>query len=191
MSLVVAAHHERYIVIGSESLSTTTQTGARQADYTIEKVVRLNEQLALMITGTYASDKFAFIADYKQSVSSILDLDDAFQILSELAGSSMTIHPGEGFGIGLAGYHNAKPGFKLITQAYGEGMGYIKAYPLNYYLSGDPQPVQFAERLINESRIPAGVPAAEIEATIRQIIAASIDRYPATLGGAVNIMTLG
>lgn len=156
MSLVVAAHNDGDIIIGSESLSTTTKTGVRQADFTVEKVVRLNERLALMITGKYVSDKFQFITDYKQSVSTVSDLDDAFQVLFEQARSAMTIHPGEGFGIGLAGYNDGKPGFKLITQEYGEGMGYVKDYPFNYFLLGDQQPVQLAESLIEASAIPTG-----------------------------------
>jgi len=190
MSLVVAAHNDGDIVIGSESLSTTTKTGARQADFTVEKVVRLNERLALMITGKYVSDKFQFIADYKRSVSTVSDLDEAFQVLFEQAESTMTIHPGEGFGIGLAGYHDGKPGFKLITQEHGKGMGYVKDYPYNYFLLGDQQPVQLAESLIEVSAIPSGSPTNEVEATIRQIITTCIERYPATLGGAVNTLTL-
>jgi hypothetical protein len=190
MSLVVAAHNDRDIVIGSESLSTTTKTGARQADYTVEKVVRLNQRLALMITGRYVSDKFQFIANYQRSVSTTLDLDEAFQVLFEQAGSAMTIHPGEGFGIGLAGYHDDKPGFKLITQEHGKGMGYVKDYPFSYFLSGDQQPVQLAESLITSSVIPSGAPTDEIEATIRRIIGTCIERYPATLGGQVNVLML-
>lgn len=189
MSLVLSAHNDRDIVIGSESLSTTTKSGARQADYTVDKVVRLNERLALMITGRYVSDKFQFIADYQRSVSTTLDLDEAFQVLFEQAGA-MTIHPGEGFGIGLAGYHEDKPGFKLITQEHGQGIGYVKDYPFNYFLLGDQQPVQLAESLIQASAILNGAPTDEIEANIRRIIEECIERYPATLGGQVNILTL-
>lgn len=190
MSLVVAAHNNRDIVIGSESLSTTTKMGTRQADYTVEKVIRLNERLVLMITGRYMSDKIQFINDYKTSVNATFDLDDAFQVLFEQAGREMTIHPGEGFGIGLAGYHDRKPGFKLITQEHGAGMGYVKDYPFNYFLLGDQQPVQFAESLIESSAIPGRAPTNEIEAAIKKTIEECIERYPATLGGSVNIMTL-
>ena len=153
-------------------------------------MVRLNERLALTITGTYASDKLDFIRDYGQAVSSTRDLDDAFGALLDRATRVMIFRPGEGFGIGLAGYQSGRPGFRLVTGEYGQGVGYIKDYPLTYFLSGDPQPVQLAEALIKESSVTAQPPTADIEAAIRQIIGECIGKYPTTLGGQVNILTL-
>ncbi len=77
MSLVVAAHNSQEIVITSDSLSTSTKTGPRAADRSIQKVRQANPRLAFAITGSYLSDKLSFIANYLSATASETELDAA------------------------------------------------------------------------------------------------------------------
>lgn len=192
MSLIVAAHNQQHIVIGTESLNTITRDGKPFVPdkNEVQKVVEVNPRLALMITGTYMSDKLPFIRAYKRAVGDITDLDMAFRTLFDMGQKSMTIHPTEGFMIGLAGYGSTGPSFRLITQAYGDGMGYVEDYPFTHYLSGEKAAVQHAESLLKSSSIDAQSPTEEIEKKIREILEACITAHPEKLGGPVGITLL-
>lgn len=192
MSLIIAAHNNDDIVIGTESLSTFTQDGKpfTPEKYEVLKVTEINSSLALMITGAYASDKLQFIRNFKQAANNVIDLDGAFTRLFDMAQNSMTIHRGEGFRIGLAGFTNSGPGFRLIIQVYGEEMGYVEDYPFNYYLSGVENAVDHAQRLVKASDIPMRPSTATLETRIREIIGTCIVDYPQTLGSPVTITTL-
>jgi len=193
MSLVVAAHNQADIVVGFESLSTyTTQAGQPFVpNEEVQKVHQINPDLALMITGGYASDKIQFVKDYERAVRDTTDLESAFQELFNRTRRSMTIHPRECFQIGLAGYTARGPSFRLVTREYGDpNVGYVQAYPLNYYLSGHKESVELAERALSENSIASQPTTSEIEKVIREIIAECIRRYPETLGEPIEALVL-
>jgi hypothetical protein len=192
VSLIVAAHNQDHIVIGSESLSTYTKDGKHHVpeDGEVVKVTLANPQLALMLTGKYMSDKRAFVRRFQAVARNIANLDEAFDRFYDMALHNMTIHPGEGFMMGLAGFTIDGPSFRLIIQEHGQEMGYVKDYPYNYYLSGEDDAAKYAEAQLKERGIPAQPPADEIEMATRTIIEECIERYPQKLGGPVVITTL-
>jgi len=193
MSLVVAAHNQTDIVVGSESLSTyTTQDGQPFVPgEEVRKVHQVNPHLALMITGGYASDKIRFVKDYEQAVRDTTILEPAFQELFSRTRRSMIIHPRECFQIGLAGYAASGPTFRLVTRQYGDpNVGYLETYPLNYYLSGYKESVELAEQRLIENNIASQPATAEIEKVIRGIIAECISKYPETLGEPIEVLVL-
>lgn len=193
MSLVVAAHNEHDIVIGSDSLSTyTTQAGQPFVpSEEVQKAHQINPHLAFMIAGGYASDKIRFVKDYEQTVRHVTDLESAFQELFNRTRRSMTIHPRECFQIGLAGYTASGPSFRLVTREYGDpDVGYVQAYPLNYYLSGHKESVELAERVLSENNIASQPTTSEIEKVIREIVAECIRIYPETLGEPIETLVL-
>lgn len=66
MSLVVAVHNTKDIVIAWGKQSRYTWAGRTVVPLTeVEKVTAINDQLALMVTGSYNSDKLALLAGFR------------------------------------------------------------------------------------------------------------------------------
>jgi hypothetical protein len=192
MSLIVAAYNNNHLVIGTESLSIYTKDGKPHTpeDGEVVKVTEVNSQLALMLTGIYMSDKREFVRRFQGIVGSVTDLDVAFARLYEMGQRGMTVHRGEAFMMGLAGFTLAGPSFRLITQEHGQAMGYVKDYPYNYYLNGEEDAVKYAERQIKAHNITSRTSTIEIQVLLQAIIEACIDQYPQKLGGPVVFATL-
>jgi hypothetical protein len=189
MSLVIAAHNNNTIVIASDGLSRSTRTGSRESDNTIEKVKRINLKLAYMMTGTYMSDKLQFIKEYARSIRPNTELDAAFWSLYHTAQRRMVVHPLEGFRLGLAGFNAGIPGFKCITVRHGYDI-VPEGATVNYYLSGDTEPVTLSEDRINASSIPQKPSTEEMTSILSRIVKECIDTYPATLGEPVSTVVL-
>jgi hypothetical protein len=190
MSLVVAAHNGREIVVASDSLSTTTRTGVWASDDSIQKVRQINPRLVLAITGRYMNDKFPFFSSYASLASSQTELDAALDMLFDMASASMRIHQTEGFRMSLMGFNAGVPGFKCVDVEKGKGFTALGELSRNYWVSGEYDPVEHALRVIEKSNITNKSSAAEIETTLRAIVTDCIERYPQTLGKPVNVLML-
>jgi hypothetical protein len=195
MSIVVAAYNETDIVIGWDSPSTYKDALTGKAiipPEEVQKVRRINDRLALMITGTYMSDKIPFMKDFATSVKEVVDLDTAFDRLSAMAKETMTVYTGESFGIGLAGFHQGIPGFQIIGRVYGEPVNDQPNYPkdMNCYLQGVEEAYQLVADRLKEKGIFSKPPTPVIEATIQNIVSECIRRYPQQLGEPVQTLVL-
>lgn len=189
MSLVIAAHNDNEIVIAFDSLSRSTRTGVRQADSIVEKVKQIHPTLAYMMTGGYMSDKLQFLKDYTNGTQSTTELDTAFWSLYNMAKQRMVIRPSDGFRLGLAGFNAGVPSFKCITVRYGYEI-LPEGASLNYYASGETDPVVLSEERIKASGILRKPPTDEITAILSSIVSECIDTYPATLGHPVETLVL-
>lgn len=189
MSLVIAAYNNNEIVIAFDDLSRSNRTGSYESDSAVEKVKGINPKLAYMMTGGFMSDKLQFINDYARSTQLITELDTAFLSLYNLANLLMVVHPPEGFRIGLAGFNAGIPGFKCVTVRHGYNI-VPEGSTLNYYLSGERDPVVLSEERIKASSILRKPPTDEITNILRRIVKECIDTYPATLGEPVNTLVL-
>lgn len=84
MSLIVAVHNASDIVIAWDRQSRYTQAGRTVVPpEEAKKVAKINDQLALMVTGSYNSDKLALLADFRQRQREA-SLDQAFTALYDL-----------------------------------------------------------------------------------------------------------
>lgn len=191
MSLVVAVHNDRQIVIASDSLTTSTKTGVKAADDTIQKVHQINARLALAVTGRFASDKLPFFANYVVAASEEAELDAALDKLFDMAVADMSIHQTEGFRMSLIGFNSLVPGFRCVDVEKGKGFTALGEASRNYWVSGEYDPVKHALCMIEESNISAKPSTAELETTLCSIVADCIQRYPQTLGMPVDVLLLG
>lgn len=192
MSLIVAAYNDTDIVIGWDSLSTYRKDGAAYTpDEEAVKVRQINDSLAFMITGAYMSDKVQFMKDFASSTEAVVDLGTAFERLSAMAQTAMTMHRGEAFGIGLAGYHEGAPGFQRIERVYGDPINDRADYPLNMncYLNGIEEAYQLVADRLTEKDIFTKPATPIIEAAIRGIIEECIGKYE-RLGPPAMLLTL-
>ena len=151
------------------------------------KVTKVNDQLALMVTGSYNSDKLALLTGFRAQAS----LDQAFTALHELVGK-MVLRPNElGIMIGLPGYSGGKPTFRLVQRIYGDpNLGYLPDYPINYYLSGDAAPIATTEARVQREGLTTPLPTPDIEGKLKAIVGDCIEQYPNVLGGPVELLTL-
>jgi hypothetical protein len=101
----------------------------------------------------------------------------------------MVVHPSEGFRLGLAGFNAGIPGFKCITVRHGHEI-VPEGATLNYYASGEREPVVLLEERIQASSIPQRPPTDEITNILSRIVKECIDAYPATLGDPVRTLLL-
>lgn len=190
MSLVAAAHDGREIVIASDGLSTSTKTGVKAADGTIQKVRQIHSRLALAVTGRFASDKLPFFSNFISVVSDETGLDAALDKLFEMAVAYMKIHQTEGFRMSLIGFNGDEPGFRSVDVEKGKGFTALGELGRNYWVSGDYDPVEHALRLIEKSNIGTKPSGAKLETTLRSIITECIGHYPQILGSPVNVFRL-
>jgi hypothetical protein len=191
MSLLAAAHNGRQIVITSDNLSTSTKTGVKAPDDTIQKVRRINDRLALAVTGRFASDKFPFFTSYVTATSKETQLDAARDKLFDMAVASMRIHQLEGFRMSLMGFNSDSPGFKCVDVEKGKGFTALGEPTRNYWVSGEYDPVEHALCMIEKSNISVMPSTAELETMLCDIVTDCIERYPQTLGLPVNVLVLG
>jgi hypothetical protein len=191
MSLVVAVHNGRQIVVAFDSLSTSTKTGAKAVDDTIQKVRQINAGLAFAVTGRFASDKLPFFTSYVAAASGETQLDAALDRLFNMAVASMGIRRTEGFRMSLIGFNSGVPGFRCVDVEEGKGFTALSEPGRNYWVSGEYDPVEYALRIIEQSNFSAMSPTTELEKTLRGIVADCIERYPQTLGMPVNTLVLG
>lgn len=191
MSLIVAVHNGSDIVIAWDRQSRYSQAGRSIVPpEEAKKVTKVNDQLALMVTGSYNSDKLVMLADFREHRVRA-SLDEAFTALYDL-GDKMVLRPNEpGLMVGLAGYSGGKPTFRLIQRIYGDpNLGYVTDYPLNYYLSGDEGPVATAEARVQRDGLTMPLPTPDIEGTLKAIVGDCIEQYPSVLAGPVELLTL-
>jgi hypothetical protein len=191
MSLVVAVHNARDIVIAWDKQSRYSQVGRAFAPLEeVEKASKIHDQLALMVTGSYNSDKIALLAGFKQRQAQA-PLDEAFKDLYEI-GNKMVLQPDErGIMIGLAGYIAGEPAFRFVQRAYGDpDLTYVMDYPINYYLSGDEAAGRTAEARLESEGLTAPRPTAEITDKLSGIVGHCIELYPEVLNGPVQTLTL-
>ncbi len=110
MSLVLSVHNHEDIVIAWDGPSRyrDPQTGRLTTPPSeFDKVMAINDSLALMISGTYASTKLPILKGLVEGASRVAEIDEAFDSLYNAA-NMMQLGPGEGFRIGLAGYHRCE-----------------------------------------------------------------------------------
>lgn len=191
MSLVVAVHNARDIVIAWDKQSRYSQVGRAFAPpEEVEKASKIHDQLALMVTGSYNSDKIALLAGFKQRQAQA-PLGEAFKDLYEI-GNKMILRPDErGIMIGLAGYIAGEPTFRFVQRAYGDpDLTYVMDYPINYYLSGDETAGRTAGALLESDGLTAPRPTAEITSKLSSIVGHCIELYPEVLNGPVQTLTL-
>jgi hypothetical protein len=191
MSLIVAVHNASDIVIAWDKQSHYSQAGRAFApESEVEKVSKVHDQLALMVTGSYNSDKLTLFADFKRRQGQA-SLEEAFAALYEL-GNQMVLRSNErGLMIGLAGYIAGRPTFRFVQRAYGDpDLSYVADYPINYYLSGEADPVKIAEARLKSDALTVPRPTVEITNKLKDIVADCIEQYPAVLGGPVETLTL-
>lgn len=190
MSMVVAAHNDCEIVVASDSLSTSTQTGAWATDDAIQKVRSINVRLALAITGRYTSEKLPFFSSYVSAVSNETELDAALDRLFDMSAATMRLHQAEGFRMSLIGFNADIPGFRCVDAKEGTGFAALSEPSRNYWVSGEYEPVEHALGVIEKSDIIAKPATVEIEAMLRAVVTDCIERYPETLGQPVNVLVL-
>lgn len=191
MSLIVAVHNAYDIVIAWDRQSHYSQDGrAIVPPEEAKKVAKINDQLALMVTGSYNSDKLALLADFRQRQAHA-SLRQAFTALYDL-GDKLVLRPNElGLQIGLAGYSAGTPTFCMIQRVYGDpDVGYVPDFPINYYLSGETAPVTAAEARVRHGGLTALLPTSEIEGKLKAIVGDCIEQYPNLLGGPVELLRL-
>ncbi|HEY4964200.1 MAG TPA: hypothetical protein VIH90_05885 [Candidatus Saccharimonadales bacterium] len=183
MSLVVAAYNDNDIVIGWDDPSTykDPQTGKTiTPPEKVQKVRKINDKLALMITGAYTSYTVTFMNNFASSAKGLIDLGIAFEELSKMAKETMTMHKIDRYGIGLAGFHDGVPGFQRIERIYGEAINDQPDYPnnINCYLNGIDEAYQLVADRLKEGKIFSKPATSIIEAKIRDIISECIKKYP-------------
>ena len=193
MSLIVAVHNEVDIVIAWDRQSRYSPVPghvfAPPAEG-VQKVMKINNHLAIMVTGSYNSDKRALLDDFrKQHAAS--SLDAAFEALIPL-GSKMVLMPNErGLMIGLAGYSAGSPTYRFVLREYGDpDMSYVLDFPRNYYLSGETEPLKVAEDRIQAEGLDAPMSTGQIETRLRRIVGDCIEQYPDHVLGPVEVLTL-
>jgi hypothetical protein len=190
VSLVIAAHNGKDIVVACDSRSMITASdGSTASSTSIEKVTVINPGLALIITGRYMSDKLDVIKQYVGDVQNTPELDAAFGVLCRVATKEIVLHGrGEGFRIGLAGFNLGVPTFKCVTIRDGYDP-LLEGANSNYYLSGERTPVELAEAKIGGVRLAESLTAA-LERTVRAVLGECIDECSGILGGPVDSWTL-
>jgi hypothetical protein len=197
VTLIVAAHNDKDIVIGCDSLniykdSVTGELMANPPEETL-KVRKINSTLALMINGTYTNDKLQFMRDFSLAVQDTDDLVTAFNQLSEMATKTMAMYPGEEFCMALAGFDAGKPGFQRIDRVYGKPVNDKADYPndeINCYLNGINEPFELVGKRLREKKIFSKPSTAVIQKAINDIVDECIEKYPEKLGGPVEIVML-
>lgn len=179
MSLIVAIHNESDIVIAWDKQSRYSPAPGHAfipPEEEVKKVAKINNQLAIMVAGSYNSDTLRLLADFRERNASA-SLDAAFKALLPL-GSKMVLKPNErGMMIGLAGYSAGKPTYRFLIREYGDpNLTYVLDYPNNYYLSGEEGPTKTAEARIHAEGLDAPLPTAEIETRLRSIVGDCIEQ---------------
>lgn len=184
MSLVVAVHNQEDIVIAWDGPSRYRDPGTGRLitpPSEFDKVMPINESLALMITGTYASTKLPILIGLVEGASRVAEIDNVFDSLYNAA-NIMQLGPGEGFRIGLAGYHRGTPTYRLVIRIHGDpNLGYVKDYPFPHYLSGDDAPVEAAESELQGWSNPSELSASEICSRLEGLVSDCISRFPVLL----------
>lgn len=142
------------------------------------KVIRLNRQLALMITGHYSTDSMAAIEKFAARTGKVLTLNRAFDDLMSM-GSGLQLAAWETFKVGLAGYSRGKPTFRFVCRTPNDPeIDSVRDYPLTYYLSGAKKVVHRAEKLVAEAGLVEVWPTPEIQTRVRHTLSRCLKENP-------------
>lgn len=190
MSLLVAAHNNREIVVAADSLSTSDKAGTKAADDSIRKTRQINSRLVFGVTGRYMSDKLPFFDRFVAAVSTETELDSALNKLFDMTVQTMRVHTTEGFRMSLIGFNGDKPGFRCVDAAIGEKFQAFAESWRNYWASGEHDPVEHCLRVLEQGTITGTSTPAEMEAVLRSLVTDCIEQYPRTLGLPVNVVML-
>jgi hypothetical protein len=193
MSLIVAVHNEVDIVVAWDRQSRYSPVPGHvfaPPEEGVEKVMKVNDRLALMVAGSYNSDKRKLLDDFRRRHASS-SLDTAFKALMPLASKMVLRRNERGMMIGLAGYSTGKPTYRFVIREYDDpNMSYVLDFPRNYYFSGEAAPVKVAEARIEAEALDGSLPTDEIETKLRSIVGDCIEQYPDDLGGPVELLRL-
>jgi hypothetical protein len=190
MSIVVAAHNGQEIVVASDSLSTSDKTGTKTTDDSIQKMRHVNSRLVFAVTGSYMSDKLPFFDRFVSVVASETELDTVLDKLFDTTVQTMRVHAAEGFRMSLIGFNGDTPGFRCVDVAKGRDFQALGEPRRNYWVSGEHDPAEHCLRAFEQGAVTSMTSVAEIEATLRDLVAECIERYPQTLGLPVNVVVV-
>lgn len=189
MSIVIAIHIGEEIIIGADSLARVrNESGEEKTLQNYKKVVKLNPQLAIAITGATLDSTLHIFKNYFVSVTDKTDFDTVFNfIYKQINSTKFIVNQDEEYRVTIFGYNLKGP--KIVSIAIRSGHNVeIDESHTNLYISGEAEPVALAESLLSGSSI--GVLSDQVSGVITATIDKCILEYPHVLSSPVNIFKL-
>lgn len=188
MSLVVAIENENEIIIGTDSLILIKKDGKKQRGKSLKKVIKINQHLAIAITGTTLEVTLQIFEQYVADLLNTTDVDIAFETLCQkIKSTTFRENNDEQYRVTVFGYTGNKPKIKSIAVQAGYITDTDETYT-NLYFSGEHDPVTLAEALLAGKVI--GSSFSEVAYIITDTIATCIRKYPKVLCVPINIFKI-
>jgi hypothetical protein len=189
MSLVIAILNGNEIIIGADSLIwIKDESGKKQRGQYLNKVVKINQQLAVAITGATLDITLQIFKNYLTDLAHIIHFDTAFEILTQkINNPAFMVNHNEQYRVSVFGYNGKNPKIKSIALHAGYITDIDEAHT-NLYFSGESKSVALAETLLAGSII--GSSADQISSVITAAITNCIMHYPDILSEPINIYVL-
>lgn len=191
MTLLVAAHCGKDLVVGSDTLVTINRRG-KTIDDTNSKIFKMNKHTAMMVAGRFEADMNQFIKDYAynhRTDTNIVALRDGVVTDPNLPklGKDQRIQ------LCFAGYAYSQPDVRILILEYEKAPKSSKLEN-NYFAAGYEKPARRAEALLLEKEINKARRTVEIKQIVRESLLQCIEEYKddkdERLGGSPEVVVL-
>ena len=192
MTLIVAAHNDKDIILCADTLTTVDIDGVKQPDIISHKLIKINNHAALGISGLFSASTKQFIDDFcynNRGEKNVTILKDKL-----LANAKATLNLGirEKLQLMLVGFENSTPLLKVIEIKWDESQsGTAKD---NYFPLGFNGPQTRAKELLAKSDINSKPKLRELKEIVRDTVSTCIrefsDSTDERLGGEPDLIVL-
>jgi hypothetical protein len=195
MTLVLAIHNGKDIVVGSDSLVKVenTLTNETEDSFDVPKIYPVNQSASLLLAGRFDTGSaptfmrtYAHFHSQNKKVTAKSLYDSFHEAVSQL----LFLHVGDAIEVIIAGF--TKSGIPELYCLRKDHM-YTRTYkPVSTYyeLAGNKAPQERAKELIEEAGITDKTSTSELRAIIKRILKVCIEEFPDKLGGepVVNVL---
>lgn len=191
MTLVLAVHNGKDIVVGSDTLARVTNilTGETTNIYDFRKIFPIGEHSALLLAGFFDTQQVTTFMNYfvARRVSANDDVDSIKQKFWNDICSLLPMDRGDAIEVVIAGFTvEGAPKLYCVKKDHKEASEFTPI--LDYYeAAGNDAPRLRAQELLNGAN---ALDTPQLEKLIGQTIEKCITEFPDKLGGKSDILTL-
>jgi 20S proteasome alpha/beta subunit len=193
MTLIIAAHNDKNIVIGSDTLTTVDLDGVKQPDIVTQKIIKINKHAALGLSGLFGPSTKQFIKDFCYNNRKAKDVTELQRAFLQNVAATLILDERELLQIILVGFTNDKPAIRYVNVKAGvrPNWGTLES---NFHTIGFDGPSQIATQLLREKNVEAKPQAKELKKIVKDTLNACINEFSNSnderLGGLPKIIAL-
>ncbi len=194
MTLVLAAHNDRDIIVACDSMAilSNLETGEYEGkSFNAEKIYPIDKHSLIAMSGVFdysAVDSFLRNFTYRARLGNY-GAEHIFQALGGEAQHTLKLEADDRLRLLVAGYDDQQP---ILYSLHIDAQKLLNIAPMSneYHAIGYEDPVKQAGELLKLAKFNAGVRTSDLRQTVQDIVTQSIIDFPDLVGGSVQTKVL-